>query len=39
MLYSLSYTSAEILAVPVEDVGVCLDIDTPEDSAAALELL
>jgi molybdenum cofactor cytidylyltransferase len=27
------------LAVPVDDVGVCFDIDTPEDYAAALELL
>jgi CTP:molybdopterin cytidylyltransferase MocA len=30
---------SEALAVPVDDVGVCFDIDTPEDYAAALELL
>ena len=29
----------EALAVPVDDFGVCFDIDTPEDYAAALELL
>jgi len=29
----------EALAVPVDDVGVCFDIDTPEDYQAALELL
>ena len=29
----------EALAVPVDDAGVCFDIDTPEDYAAALELL
>lgn len=29
----------EALAVPVDDVGVCFDIDTPEDYRAALELL
>lgn len=30
---------SEALAVRVDDVGVCFDIDTPEDYAAALELL
>ena len=30
---------SEAFAVPVDDVGVCFDIDTPEDYAAALELL
>ena len=29
----------EALAVPVDDFGVCFDIDTPEDYASALELL
>ena len=29
----------EALAVAVDDFGVCFDIDTPEDYAAALELL
>ncbi len=29
----------EALAVPLDDAGVCFDIDTPEDYALALELL
>lgn len=29
----------EALAVPVDDIGVCFDIDTPEDYAAARDML